>query len=93
MAEVSVPLGFIFPALLHYKACARTRTQKLADLALLVFGVAAAVFSTSQTVSRPPSGLASTDGANSLGGLLQINLLVQAGESRPPTFGQCPPRE
>jgi proton-coupled amino acid transporter len=46
----SVPLGFIFPALLHFKACARTRSQKAADLALLVFGVVAAVFSTSQTV-------------------------------------------
>ncbi|BGP34671.1 hypothetical protein JCM10296v2_006493 [Rhodotorula toruloides] len=46
-----VPLGFIFPALLHFKACARTRSQQAADLALLVFGVVAAVFSTSQTIN------------------------------------------
>ncbi|BGP26993.1 hypothetical protein JCM10295v2_005955 [Rhodotorula toruloides] len=46
-----VPLGFIFPALLHLKACARTRSQKAADVALLVFGVVVAVFSTSQTIN------------------------------------------
>lgn len=38
-------------ALLHYKACAHTRKQKIADIALLVFGIAAAVYTTSQTVS------------------------------------------
>lgn len=36
--------------MLHYKACARTRKQKAADIALMVFGMAAAVYTTVQTV-------------------------------------------
>lgn len=42
---------FSAAALLHYKACARTRKQKFLDLALLVFGLFATVYTTSQTVS------------------------------------------
>ncbi|GJN93680.1 hypothetical protein Rhopal_006737-T1 [Rhodotorula paludigena] len=51
-----VPLGFVFPPLLHYKACAHTTRQKVADIALLVFGVIAAIFSTSQTIQLFASG-------------------------------------
>ena len=36
--------------MLHYKACARTRKQKLADIALMVFGMIAAAYTTIQTV-------------------------------------------
>jgi hypothetical protein len=36
--------------MLHLKACARTRRQKIADWVLIVFGVVAAVYSTAQTV-------------------------------------------
>lgn len=36
--------------MLHYKACARTRRQKLADIALMVFGMIAAVYTSVQTV-------------------------------------------
>lgn len=36
--------------MLHYKACAHTRRQKLADIALIVFGLAAAAYTTTQTV-------------------------------------------
>ncbi|KAK4698377.1 solute carrier family 36 (proton-coupled amino acid transporter), partial [Phenoliferia sp. Uapishka_3] len=58
-----VPLCFCYPALLHYKACATTRKQKLADIALFIFGVLAAIYTTSQTfiiifsgeVSAPPT--------------------------------------
>ncbi|GAA5935953.1 uncharacterized protein JCM15063_001858 [Sporobolomyces koalae] len=66
-----VPLCFVYPALLHYKACAHTRKQKVLDIALLIFGVVAAIYTTSQTVT----------------------LLVSGGESAPPTFGKCPPRQ
>lgn len=36
--------------MLHYKACARTRKQKIADIALMVFGLGAAAYTTIQTV-------------------------------------------
>ena len=36
--------------MLHYKACARTWKQKAADIALGVFGVVAAIYTTVQTL-------------------------------------------
>ncbi|KAI0685968.1 transmembrane amino acid transporter protein-domain-containing protein [Cytidiella melzeri] len=45
-----VPLCYVYPAMLHYKACARTRKQKIADIALMVFGMIAAAYTTAQTV-------------------------------------------
>ncbi|KAJ3489480.1 hypothetical protein NLI96_g2098 [Meripilus lineatus] len=45
-----VPLCYVYPAMLHYKACARTRKQKIADIALMVFGLIAAAYTTIQTV-------------------------------------------
>ncbi|KAI0067192.1 hypothetical protein BV25DRAFT_1795537 [Artomyces pyxidatus] len=45
-----VPLCFVYPAMLHYKACAHTRRQKIADIALGVFGMIAAFYTTFQTV-------------------------------------------
>ncbi|KAG0195918.1 neutral amino acid transporter [Mortierella sp. GBA30] len=39
-----MPLCFIFPALYHYKACAKTTKEKALDVLLGVFGVAAMVF-------------------------------------------------
>ncbi|GAA6050980.1 hypothetical protein JCM3770_005353 [Rhodotorula araucariae] len=51
-----VPLGFAFPPLLHLKACAHTRRQKAIDIALLTFGLVAAVFSSSQTIKMFASG-------------------------------------
>ena len=50
-APYSVPLCYVYPAMLHYKACARTWKQKAADIALGVFGVVAAVYTTAQTIS------------------------------------------
>lgn len=47
---LSVPLCYIYPAMLHYRACAKTRKQKAADIALGVFGAIAAVYTTVQTV-------------------------------------------
>ncbi|KAK7031269.1 hypothetical protein VNI00_013520 [Paramarasmius palmivorus] len=46
----SVPLCYVYPAMLHYKACAHTRKQKIADIAMIVFGMIAAVFTTVQTI-------------------------------------------
>lgn len=45
-----IPLCYVYPAMLHYRACARTRWAKAKDIALMVFGLAAAVFTTVQTV-------------------------------------------
>jgi len=47
---VSVPLCYIYPPMLHYKACARTRKQKVADIVMIVFGLLAALYTTIQTV-------------------------------------------
>ncbi|CCL98797.1 uncharacterized protein FIBRA_00802 [Fibroporia radiculosa] len=46
-----VPLCYVYPAMLHYKACARTRKEKIADIALMIFGMAAAIYTTLQTVN------------------------------------------
>jgi hypothetical protein len=51
-----VPLCYVYPPMLHLKACARTRREKAADWALIVFGIVAAVYTTLQTLavsSRP----------------------------------------
>ncbi|KAG0202341.1 neutral amino acid transporter [Mortierella sp. GBA30] len=39
-----MPLCFIFPAMFHYKVCAKTMRAKVLDIMLGVFGVAAMVF-------------------------------------------------
>ncbi|KAJ3497951.1 hypothetical protein NLJ89_g10281 [Agrocybe chaxingu] len=55
-----VPLCYVYPAMLHYKACSRTRKQKLADIAMIVFGMAAFLYTSVQTLrlmiepSAPP---------------------------------------
>jgi len=46
----SVPLCYVYPALLHLKAVAQTRRQKVADYLMIVFGMIAAVYTTVQTV-------------------------------------------
>jgi len=45
-----VPLCYIYPAMLHYKACARTKRQKLADIAMIIFGFVAALYTSIQTI-------------------------------------------
>jgi len=45
-----VPLCYVYPAMLHFKACAHTRKQKIADIALMIFGIVAATYTTVQTV-------------------------------------------
>ncbi|KAI9597128.1 transmembrane amino acid transporter protein-domain-containing protein [Syncephalis fuscata] len=46
-----IPLSFIYPSLFHYKAIARTRWQKLSDLAVAAFGIIVMVYVTSVTIS------------------------------------------
>ncbi|PPQ89338.1 hypothetical protein CVT25_003175 [Psilocybe cyanescens] len=45
-----VPLCYVYPPMLHLKACARTRKEKAADIALIIFGVVAAAYTTTQTL-------------------------------------------
>jgi len=45
-----IPLCYVYPPMLHYKACARTRWAKAKDIALAAFGIAATVFTTWQTI-------------------------------------------
>ncbi|GJJ08351.1 hypothetical protein Clacol_002562 [Clathrus columnatus] len=47
---LSVPLCYVYPPMLHYKACARTKLSKCGDILLIIFGIIATVFTTVQTV-------------------------------------------
>lgn len=51
-----VPLCFIYPPLLHLRACASTQRAKIIDLLLIIFGVFCVVFSGSQTLESMLSG-------------------------------------
>ena len=53
-----VPLCFVYPAMLHYKAVARTKFQKGSDILLMTFGMAAAIYTSIQTIKlmAAPSG-------------------------------------
>ena len=46
----SIPLCFIYPPMLHLRACAKTRTAIALDWALLVFGIGICAFTTVQTI-------------------------------------------
>ena len=47
---ISVPLCYVYPPMLHYKARAKTQQAKAADILLFLFGVAAAIYTTVQTI-------------------------------------------
>ena len=51
-----VPLCFIYPPLLHLRACATTRRAKMIDMALFTFGIFCVVFAGTQTVQSMLSG-------------------------------------
>ncbi|KAH8162120.1 hypothetical protein CIB48_g6138 [Xylaria polymorpha] len=62
-----IPLTFIYPPLLHYKAVATTRSRKISDICLCVFGFFAMGYATSLTViswvngpSKAPPGYCDT---------------------------------
>lgn len=46
----SVPLCYVYPAMLHYKACADTPRKKAADIAMIAFGLVVATYTTVNTV-------------------------------------------
>ncbi|KAG6827742.1 hypothetical protein H0H92_010588 [Tricholoma furcatifolium] len=45
-----VPLCYVYPAMLHYRACSRTWRQKAADILLIIFGTIAFIYTTVQTI-------------------------------------------
>jgi len=47
--DSSVPLMFIYPPLLHYRAVADTWWHKVIDVCICVFGVVATVYNTLET--------------------------------------------
>jgi solute carrier family 36 (proton-coupled amino acid transporter) len=40
---------FIYPPLLHYRACAHSWWQKVIDVCIFVFGIVATVYNTMET--------------------------------------------
>ena len=87
----SVPLCYVYPAMLHYKACARTRKQKVADIALMVFGLIAAAYTTIQTVKVrfPAYALICSASVLIIRFPLHLQLMVGPAPAEPPTLGQC----
>lgn len=51
-----VPLVYIYPPMLHYRAVAKSRLMKIADVLLGIFGAVAMVYTTSQTIANWASG-------------------------------------
>ncbi|KAH9901945.1 transmembrane amino acid transporter protein-domain-containing protein [Xylariomycetidae sp. FL2044] len=51
-----IPLVYIYPPLLHYKAVARSRARKVSDILLCIFGFIAMAYTTSLTVISWASG-------------------------------------
>jgi len=46
-----IPLVYIYPPLLHLKAISKTRAQRIADVVLIIFGIAVMGYTTALTVS------------------------------------------
>ena len=83
-----VPLCFCYPAMLHYKACAQTRWQRIIDISLVFFGVIMAVYTTFQTVcsvSQISLIRACFDGSCG-----QVSMLAKEQPSSVSNFGKCP---
>ncbi|KAG9030225.1 neutral amino acid transporter [Tulasnella sp. JGI-2019a] len=54
-----IPLCFVYPAMLHLKAVAKTRRQRWADYAMIFFGILATVYTSIGTIRlmmEPPTG-------------------------------------
>ncbi|KAI1138764.1 vacuolar amino acid transporter 3 [Hypoxylon sp. FL0543] len=51
-----IPLVYIYPPLLHYKGVAKSKTRKISDIVLCVFGFIAMAYTTSLTVISWASG-------------------------------------
>lgn len=72
--------------MLHYKACARTRRQKIADIALMVFGLIAAAYTSIQTVRVRPRSLRSLPFTRLIS---VVQLMLAPQPVGPPPFEQC----
>ena len=86
----SIPLCYIYPAMLHYKACARTRLAKAKDIALGVFGLAAAIFTTVQTIKVSQLIVRALPALMNLD-LFSRKLMVEPGSGEDPQYGVCSP--
>ncbi|KAL4798940.1 transmembrane amino acid transporter protein-domain-containing protein [Aspergillus venezuelensis] len=51
-----VPLIYVYPPLLHLKACARSRKQQIADIALACLGVVSCLYTTALTINNWVNG-------------------------------------
>ncbi|PWY86123.1 hypothetical protein BO70DRAFT_360935 [Aspergillus heteromorphus CBS 117.55] len=51
-----VPLIYVYPPLLHLKACAQSRRQQIADIALSIFGVLSCLYTTTLTLNNWVNG-------------------------------------
>ncbi|KAG8908140.1 neutral amino acid transporter [Tulasnella sp. 403] len=54
-----IPLCFIYPAMLHLRACAKTRRERLIDWLMIIFGVVATIYTSVGTIKlmfEPPTG-------------------------------------
>ncbi|PWY93627.1 amino acid transporter [Aspergillus sclerotioniger CBS 115572] len=51
-----VPLIYVYPPLLHLKACAQSRRQQIADIALSIFGVLSCLYTTALTLNNWVNG-------------------------------------
>ncbi|TQB75574.1 neutral amino acid transporter [Monascus purpureus] len=47
-----VPLIYVYPPLLHLKACSQSRKQQIADIVLVIFGVISCIYTTALTISN-----------------------------------------
>ncbi|KAL4921306.1 transmembrane amino acid transporter protein-domain-containing protein [Aspergillus aurantiobrunneus] len=47
-----VPLIYVYPPLLHFRACARSRRQQIADLVLACFGIVGCIYTTALTLNN-----------------------------------------
>jgi len=45
-----IPLSLVYPAMLHLKAISKTRRQRYADYAMIVFGIAATIYTSIGTI-------------------------------------------
>lgn len=69
--------------MLHYKI-ARTRKEKIADIALMIFGTIAAAYTTIQTVRVSPSAVSGPSITD-----VTKQLMAAPAPAEPPVLGQC----
>ena len=71
--------------MIHYKACAKTRKEKVADIALMIFGFVAAMYTTVQTIRVRVPSCSQTRDAD----CRSTQLMVEPEAGDMPKFGRC----